>query len=168
MRGRTDAPPPDESHYRSIFEHAAVSLWEMDIAKLRRRIREIRRRDGADLQAHMVEFPGFIEETAEATAVTEVNPAGLGLFEAESRSQLLGPLSRSLGAAARDILAGAMLAIDEGRSGFEVESAATTLKGRKLSLIALGCIPPASGAYDRMLLTLVDATSRCRSSSPPT
>jgi PAS domain S-box-containing protein len=152
--------PEGNEKYRSIFEHAAVSLWEEDISRLRSKLDEMRSGGGFSLRAHVTAHPEFVQEAARLIEVTDVNRACLLLFEAERREQLLGPLDVVLDTVSRTALGDTILAIDEGKTDFEIESSAVTLKGRKLSLIVKTHIPSADAAYPRMIVSLIDITAR--------
>ncbi|MGA2765301.1 MAG: PAS domain S-box protein [Spirochaetia bacterium] len=115
---------------------------------------------GISLRAHLEAHPEFIQEALRLIEVTDVNQACLSLFEADSKEDLLGPLTMVLDAVSRAAMADTILAIDEGKNDIEAESSAMTLKGRGLSLIVKSHIPPAHAAYNRMLVSLIDITAR--------
>ena len=115
---------------------------------------------GISLRAHLAAHPEFIQEALRLIEVTDVNQACLSLFEADSKEDLLGPLTMVLDAVSRAAMADTILAIDEGKNDIEAESSARTLKGRGLSLIVKSHIPPAHAAYNRMLVSLIDITAR--------
>ncbi|HET6485205.1 MAG TPA: PAS domain-containing protein, partial [Spirochaetia bacterium] len=160
-----NAPAPAElpdSRYRKIFEYSAISLWEEDITRLRAWLAGLRRQPGFRLRDHLARRPDLLQEAVKLIDVTDVNAASLRLFEAENKSQLLGPLSVVLDAVSRRALAETIVAIDEGRSDVEAESSALTLKGNRLEILVRTRIPPAGADYDRMLVTIVDITERSR------
>jgi PAS domain S-box-containing protein len=149
-----------DEKYRSIFEHAAVSLWEEDISRLRSRLSRLKAEGVTDIRAHITAHPGFVQEAVSLIEVTDVNDASLRLFQADSRAQLLGPLNTVLDAVSRAAVADTIIAVDEGRSDVEAESTAVTLRGKKLSLIAKTHIPPAGAPYSCMIISLIDITAR--------
>ncbi len=160
MKRNSSAARPVDDKYGSIFEHSAVSLWEEDISRLRARLAVLRRDAGFNLRAYVAAHPGFVQEAVSLVTVTDVNKASLGLFEARSKDQLLGPLSSALDVVSRSAVTETLFAIDEGVSDFELESPARTLTGRRLSLIVKTHIPSADAAWPRMLVSLIDITAR--------
>jgi hypothetical protein len=44
---------PIDEKYRSIFENAAVSIWEEDVSKLRRRLAVLRSGRNWNLRTHL-------------------------------------------------------------------------------------------------------------------
>lgn len=149
-----------DEKYRSIFEYSAVSLWEEDISKLRSKLNELKKGGRFNLRDYIAAHPEFVQEAVGLIVVTDVNQASLRLFEADRREQLLGPLNVVLDSVSWASFGDMILAIAEGDSEIEVESAAITLKGRKLSLIVKRHIPPVDAAYPFMLVSLIDITAR--------
>ncbi len=146
--------------YQDIFEHCAVSLWEEDISRLRVRLEEMRSAPGFNLRAHLSAHPEFLQEAAGLIDVADVNQATLRLFEAESRQQLLGPLTTVPNAVLSTALAETILAIDDGRSDIETETPAVTLKGRSVFLLVKTHIPSAAAEYPHLTVSIIDITAR--------
>lgn len=150
----------EEERYRGIFERASVSLWEEDISKLRSRLAQMKAQAGFELRAYLAAHPEFLQEAVGLIEVTDVNPATVRLFEAESREELLGPLHFELDPLTTQGIRGTVLAIDEGRSDIESELTMVTRTGKQLSLIVQSHIPPAHAAHPSMIVSLIDITAR--------
>ena len=149
-----------DEKYRNIFEYSAVSLWEEDISKLRKRLNELKSGGTFNLRKHLAAHPEFVQEATQLIEVTDVNEVSLRLFEVDRKEQLLGPLNIVLGAVSRAALSETILAIDEGWGNIEVESSGLTLKGKRLFLVVKAHIPPADADYPHMLVSLIDITAR--------
>jgi len=152
-------PAGAEENYQAIFEHAAVSLWEEDISRLRARLGEMRRA-GVDLRAHLAAHPEFTQEAVGLIEVTDVNQATLRLLGIDRKEQLLGPMRTILSETARTAMNETILAIDEGKTEIEAESTISTADGRTLYLIAKTYVPPADSTYNRLVVTFIDFTAR--------
>ncbi|HET6450191.1 MAG TPA: PAS domain-containing protein, partial [Spirochaetia bacterium] len=148
-----------ENRYRAIFEHAAVSLWEEDISRLRARLRQVRQ-EGASLRAYLEEHPEFVQEAVGLIDVIDVNEATLRLLEVPRKEMLQGLSRAELTDVSKAAMRETILAIDEGRTEVETESTVITASGRTLHLIARTYVPPAGAAYDRMLISFLDVTAR--------
>ena len=146
--------------YRSIFEHSSVSLWEEDISKLRSKLAELKKGRNFNLREHLTAHPEFVREAVGLIEVTDVNQATLGLFEADCKGQLLGPLTLVLDDVSRTSFSGMILAIDDGISDIESISAAVTITGKKLAVIVKSHIPHADAAYSHMIVSIIDITAR--------
>jgi PAS domain S-box-containing protein len=152
-------PPAEEERYQAIFEHAAVSLWEEDISRLRLKLAEMRRA-GIDLRAHLSAHPEFTQEAAGLIEVTDVNQATLRLMGVDRKENLVGPIKAALNDTSRAAMNETIMAIDEGRTDIEVESSMPMADGKTVHLIAKTYIPPAGSPSDRLLLSFIDITAR--------
>jgi GAF domain-containing protein len=92
-----EALQKSEEKYRAIFQRSAVPLLEVDIAYVRIRLKKTRRAGVTNLQAHLAATPSFIPDTLLATSIVDLNDAAISLLEADSRGDLLGPLSGTFG-----------------------------------------------------------------------
>ncbi|HTZ50173.1 MAG TPA: PAS domain-containing protein [Spirochaetia bacterium] len=159
MSTTTSVGPAEPGRFREIFEHAAVSLWEEDISRLRARLEEMARA-GIDLRGHLQSHPEFAQEALGLIEVTDVNEAAVRLVGADRRESLLGPMRFPLTESARDAIGETVLAISEGRTELESESVMTRPSGESVALIGRTYIPPRGSEYDRMVVTFIDITAR--------
>ncbi len=117
-----------------------------------------------DLRKYLGTHIEVVREAIRSIRVIDVNDATLGLYEAESKEQLLGSLEITLNIdvdpVVREPLTEMICAIDEGRKKIQMESAARTLLGKPLSLIVRSYIPAEDDAFPSMLVSLIDITQR--------
>jgi PAS domain S-box-containing protein len=174
MHGRDRQEKPDAGsgdlrherrRYQSIFRHSAVALWEEDISALRRELAALKARGVTDLGRHIAENPAFLAEAAQLVIAVDVNDAALTLYEAESREQLLGPLSRTLDLedpVVRASFAEDILQVAGGGHSDSRESHAVTPTGRQLVVEIRLWIPEESDPYQCMLVNVLDITAQKR------
>jgi len=143
--------------YRSIFEHTAVSLWEEDISGLRVLLKQWRSH-AADLREHLRAHPALVRKGVRAVTAVDVNEATLQLYEAKSKTDLLGPLDMTLDSDAIGDFIELFVAIAEGRTRVELESSTHTLSGKSINLLIRAFIPAEGDPYPYMLVTAVDFT----------
>ena len=115
MHSPRGASAADE-RYRALFERSAIPLLEADISRLRLRLAQRVGGGTSDLRSFLDAEPGLLGEAMDLIEVTEANRAALRLFEAESKQQVLGPLSRFLSADSRGAIVEVILAIAKGGS----------------------------------------------------
>jgi PAS domain S-box-containing protein len=148
-----------ERRYQEMFESNAVSIWLEDISRVIPLYDALRRQGVSDFRDYFQHHPELIFELAGVTQVLDINAATLGLFEAETKAQLLGSLDKVFCA---ESLAGSIevhTALAEGRRVFEVETVNQTLQGN-LRHILIKMNLPEEPDYSRVLVTLVDITAR--------
>jgi PAS domain S-box-containing protein len=148
-----------EQRYQEMFESNAVSIWLEDISRVIPVYEALRRQGVSDFRDYFQQHPELIFELAALTRVIDINAATLGLFEAESKGELLGALEKVFCA---ESLAGSIelhTALAEGQRSFEVETVNQTLKGN-LRHILIKINLAAEADYSKVLVTLVDITSR--------
>ena len=153
-----------EQRYRTIFEHATVSLWKkLDISELRAAVRELRSAGVQDLPGYLLTHPEFVKEATRMIKVVDINDATLKLYGIESKEEMLGPLSCMLDCEDPEsfIKIREMIPlVERGEQLFSIKSTTITLAGLKLSLLMQTYIPCESSPY--MLVSIFDITEQSR------
>jgi len=149
-----------ENRFRSIFETAAVSIWEEDFSLLYQAISELREKGVTDFAAYFNSHPEFVAHCLQLIKVKDVNEATLQMFEADSKSEMLGNLSAIFVPETMPVFAGELLAVAEGRTSYVSECRLRTLKGNSLYALFSVKLPAHGDPYDRVLFTLLDITER--------
>ena len=158
--GVQEALAASEARFRGTFQHAAVSLWVEDISGFRALLRDLQSRGVTDLASHLRDHPETVREALQRIRVVDVNEMTMRLFGAISKEEMLGPLDLTADADALPHLQDHLLAIAEGRTGYDRESTARTLDGRRLSVLISAYIPKGTDNDDRMLVSVIDITAR--------
>jgi two-component system cell cycle sensor histidine kinase/response regulator CckA len=158
-----DALKKSEVRFKNIFEYSAVSLWERDISGLRAELEALKRTGVTDLRRHISENPDFIENAMRLINTVDVNKLTLRLYEAERKEDLQGPFDLSLGPDVTACVTDLVLSIADGRTYFERETSARTLRGRRLRIIISAYIPEMANEYQHMLESVIDITERKQS-----
>ena len=155
----------DEAKYRTIFELAGLSLWEEDISELRAHLAELKKEGISDLGSYFETHPELLNSAASMIRVVDVNDTTLRLYGANSKDELLGPISTALilsDPVARKSLVDNILAIAEGTTYTQRESLVMTPEGKRLNILINAYIPDANDDYPHMLVGIVDITERKR------
>ncbi len=141
-----------------IFKHSLVSMWEVDISSLRQRVDELRGRGVRGLRSFLDAHPEFVREAGATLVVTGVNDATLRLYEVRGSEQFLDSLRTLVDPGMVRLFREIILALWEGRREIQMELPATTLGGKRLSVIAKCHIPEDDDPDTRMLVNLIDVT----------
>src|SRR5687768_17611194 len=118
-----------ETRYRSIFESAAVSIWEEDFTEVQSALETLKTQGVTDFRTYFTEHPDFLLNAISTVKVLNVNQQSLRMFGAVSKDELLGSLDKIFLPDARDVFAEELAALAEGRRYFEAETTVQTLQG---------------------------------------
>jgi signal transduction histidine kinase/CheY-like chemotaxis protein len=145
-----------EERYRSIFEAAGVSIWEVDLSDVGARIDAV-----GDARRCMTERPEVIDDLFRAVRVIDVNAFTLRMFEAASKDQLCS-LSSIFGTEAQAPFVNELVALVERRELFGSEARMRTLQGEPVDVVLNFAVPGDDATLKRVLMTLTDITARKR------
>lgn len=149
-----------EARYATIFHTAAVAIWEEDFSEVKSALDELKARQVTDLSRYFAEHPEFLIDAAQNLQIVNINEAAIELYEAKSKEEMLGSLSRLFIPESYHNFQKILLAIAEGRSFFEAESVNKTLKGRVIDILIRITIPAEVAEFGNLLVTIVDITER--------
>ena len=125
-----------ERRYRQIFQTAGVSLWEEDFSQVKAAIANLKAQGVQNFREYLAGHPEFVRQATSMVKVLDVNDVSLKLFGARSKDELLVSLHKVFLPETEEVFAGELIAIAEGRTSFESETALQTLKGGKLACTA--------------------------------
>lgn len=144
-----------EARYRSLFQHAPISLWELDVPGMYDELVETCCRD-AELSREAE------SEILDRIRVVDVNMATLDLLSAPGADDLRNT-EAFLTEDMRRILMEAVCAFAGGGSSFSSETVLRNLSGETKHVIAYFAVPPGSGGESsRVFLSLQDITAERR------
>ncbi len=148
-----------EQRYLEMFESNPAAIWVEDVSEAIPVYQALRQQGVEDFHDYFSRHPELVFELAARTRVLDINAATVAMFEADSKSQLMGSLAKVFCA---DSLAGSIAvhaALAEGRSVIEVETVNQTMTGRRLNVLIKISLP-ADTDYSKLLVTMVDITDR--------
>jgi len=153
---RTRALRESEERYRTIFETAAISIWEEDFSGAVDMLENLKEKGITNIRSYLDEHPDFVKRAADRIWIRDVNQTTLSLYEAENKDQLLGRFSRIISPGSLILLREELIAIAAGKTHFEGETTTTTLKGNQLDIL----VTMELSRFDSVLVSLVDITQR--------
>lgn len=162
-----EALAASEARFRSLFEHAPVSIWEEDFSAVGAWLDAIRMLGVKDLDAYLDEDPGRLEAAVHEIRVLDVNETSLRMFEAGSREELIDNLPRIFKDETYRMFREELKAIWEGRSQVDIEFSGMTLRGRPIDYLVHWAAPTQGGQPDltRVIVAIVDVTERNQATS---
>jgi PAS domain S-box-containing protein len=151
-----------ERRYRHIFQGAGVSIWEEDFSAVKAAIDELKAQGVTDFREYLATHPAFIQEAISLVKIVDVNDTTLTLLQARSKEELLVSLHRIFLPETWEAFLGELIAIAEGRTRFEAETALLTMEGKRLSVLFTFAYPADSATLDSVLVSMMDITERKR------
>ncbi len=150
-----------EERFRSLFENAPHVLWEDDLSGVKAYIDGLRASGVSDLRDHFARHPEDVVVCFSKAKILNVNQAGVRLYEARDKAELMNGLERILTPESNVVLAEELIALAEGKTVFESEATDQTFTGRKNHILFKAIIAPGSEeTWSRVFISIVDLTSR--------
>lgn len=152
-----------EARYRTLFEEAAISLWEQDMSGVKHYINGLREAGIANIRTYFQDHSGDIAHCASLIHTLSVNKATLTLYNANSQEELLRNFQRIFCEESLDGLVEGFIAIAEGAGYCQHEALNRNLNGEKLNLMVRWIVAPGhEKTYQRVLVSIIDITERKR------
>lgn len=151
----------NEEHFRNLFENSPVAIWEEDFSNVKSYIDGLTDKGITDLDAYFTAHPEIISECIDMVKVLDVNRAALKLYEAASKSDLLGGLYKTFPSDSLIGFKDELLTIAKGELNFQSESNARTLQGKLRDVFVNWVVAPGhEQTYANVLVSLTDITER--------
>ena len=149
-----------EKRYYNIFEGAAVSIWEQDFSEVKAAIDDLKARGITDFQAHFDQHPDLVDEVIRMTKILDVNDTSLRLYGAASKEELMGSLDKLFLPESRQTLLELLVAMADGETYFEAESAIKDLQGNRIDILVTMAMYSVNREFDNVLVSSIDITRR--------
>jgi PAS domain S-box-containing protein len=151
-----------ERRYRRIFQTAGVSIWEEDFSQVATSLEELKAQGVTDIRAYLATHPEFVQQAVSQVKVVDVNDATLALLRAESKAELLGSLDRVFLPETLSVFAHELIALADGRTFFQDETALQTLHGDRVPVLFTIAFPAPPARLDSVLVSIMDVSQRKR------
>jgi len=151
-----------ERRHRHIFQATGVSIWEEDFSLVKAAIDDRKRGGIRDFRGYLESSPEFVDHAISLVRIVDVNEATLKLFGADSKDELVVSLHKVFTAETREVFAGELLAIAEGKPSFEGETVLKKLNGERMVVLFSVSFPPPDASFDAVLVSIMDITDRKR------
>ncbi|MEA2736010.1 MAG: hypothetical protein QOE14_2461, partial [Humisphaera sp.] len=148
-----------ERRYRSIFETAAVAMWESDFSRAKTAMDELKAGGVADIRAYLRAHPEFVARCAGLVTVRNVNDAAVRLTEADSRAHLITKFAELFTPETFDEFVDELADLMEERGQFQRESTIRTMRGAVRRCMFTISLPPVT-SVDSVLAAVIDVTEQ--------
>ena len=149
--------------YNSLFEHAHVAMWEIDVLEALSLAKDIERDTGMSIQEAIARDPTTMLRVMDKMHFIDVNRECLDLFHAKSKEELYAGHGRIFPDKALTTLSGWVGSMLVGNSGASWEFMIKTLDGEDRSLVLRwGSLQSHSNGQRRILLSFIDTTEKMR------
>jgi two-component system sensor kinase FixL len=141
-----------EQRYRTIFNAAALPIWEGDWSEAYAMFRS-----GVEPDADV------LDRVARSAVIRDANDAAAQMFGFPDRSALIGnTIVRHHTPAAEATLARIVTALLSGKTAIQEETQFLTRTGEIIDVVIHVTLPPSDGEWKRVLVTAIDLTERNR------
>ncbi|MEM7368602.1 MAG: PAS domain S-box protein [Bacteroidota bacterium] len=147
-----------EKRYRNIFQSASISLWEEDYSDVKNAIDELMASGVEDVRQYLDEHPEWVKQTARLIKILDCNDAGVKMFEASSKEELLNSLDQIFTEESYAACKEEIIAIAEGESFLQTEARNRTLTGRDIDILMNIRFPKAGESFERIIVSIQDIT----------
>jgi PAS domain S-box-containing protein len=148
-----------ERRYRSIFETAAVAMWESDFSAAKTLMDEVKASGVEDIRAYLHAHPEFLMSCARAVRVRNVNDAAVRLTGAQSREHLISKFAELFAPETFSEFADELADLMEERGEYQRESVIRTLRGDVRRCMFTISLPPVA-SVDSVLAAVMDVTEQ--------
>ena len=149
-----------ENRYRTIFDSVPVSIKEEDFSSLGSMMDELRQSGVDDLEEYMENHPDWVKRAASNVKIVEVNQETLRIYKAESKEQIIGPLTHIFTQETYQVFKKELLAFWNRQPVFEMETISQTVTGEKIFMWVSIIIPADDNDLSSILVTAMDITQR--------
>jgi len=152
-----------EERYRAIFENAPIALMEEDFSSIKRFLDRIGSEGITDVERYLDEHGEEVLECLNNILIIDVNNACVKLYNAKSKTDLLGPLSKIIGRESIEIGRDLILSLYEKGIEFEKENINYTLDGKPIVVYTRTFILPGyEDTLERVIVSIFDITRERR------
>ena len=148
-----------EIRYRSIFSQNHVSLCEVDLSLLWKRLQPVRSFPAEKLRAYLEATPDFVNECSKLVKFVDVNDATVLLLGGRDEKDVLGSIDRFLPPHS-ELVEAIVLGMCSGEDRVEMETRLVRSPGNEVIVIFVMAFPRDRDAFDRVSCAMIDVTQR--------
>ncbi|GAK50380.1 signal transduction histidine kinase, nitrogen specific, NtrB [Candidatus Moduliflexus flocculans] len=150
-----------EERYHALFENSPISLWELDLSKLKAFLDAISTQETPDIEQYASDHPELVRKGIEFIHVCDINQATLKTFEIQNKEELFTQFWMLWTEEALAALTQQVFALWRGAKEFTIETTNKTYSGKILHVrIKMALAPGYEKNWARALVTVVDLTER--------
>ena len=151
-----------EARYQTLFQTAPVSIWEIDLSGVLKRLDSLRTHPIKDYGRYFATQPALLQQLLAEVKVLSINAATLQIFAAQNPAELLNSLDRVFPTEAIQTFRDGIIKIASGDRYFETEVPVVSLLGEQKTVLLRLAIPSDSTQFGNVPFCVVDITERRR------
>ncbi len=152
-----------ETRYRSLFDEAGVSIWELDWSATKARVDSLRKSGVEDLRSYLQARPDVVDELINGIDVIDFNKATVDVYRAPDRETLWKSLDDFSDNTIWDDLPIAIEALESGNSRHVMECPEIALDGTEIFIRIVRWVPEGyQDTWGRVIEVVEDITDRKR------
>ncbi|MBO9127763.1 MFS transporter [Rhizobium sp. 16-488-2a] len=148
-----------ETRYRSIFAQNHVSLCEVSLSLLWKRLETVRTLPPEKLRSYLDSVPEFVDQCSKLVKFVDVNDATVQLLGRENEREVLGSIDRFLPQNS-GLIESIILGMCSGKDRVETEARLSRSPGDEVIVIFVIAFPEDKDAFDRVACAMIDVTQR--------
>ena len=149
--------PQLADRFRILFEYSPIAIWEEDFTALSQLKESLKKLKVTDIQEYLRTHPDVVKRTFRQLRIVDVNKAGLALYGATSKKELLDNLGKTFHKDAILIIADEFAALLSGEMIYETEFKSRTLSGKLYDVKLRVAVPEIyKKSFKRVIVTLQD------------
>jgi hypothetical protein len=156
---------PKDKHasiYQELFDNSPISIWLQDFSAVKKYISGLEIPGDAELDVFLDSRAEDMRRCAEKVQILDLNQAGMKLYGAVRKNELMGGLNRVLTKETHENFRRVVAALWRGED-FEGVTVNRTLAGKMIHIILKVSIPPGYEVmWDRVFVSVIDITARIR------
>nr|WP_319376109.1 PAS domain S-box protein [uncultured Methanoregula sp.] len=150
-----------EERYRTLFDESPISLREEDYSDIQYWFDTRRDAGVSDFRNYFEMHPEDVRSCALMVNVTRINRATMTLLGARSLREFSEGLSSVFAPESYDQFQEELIALSQGKTGFECEIPVQTLQGeKKIALMKMIVVPGFEQSLAKVVISLIDITDR--------
>ncbi len=163
LKSIEDALRKSETRFRALFEDSPISLWEVDLSRLKLHFDDLREKEIGDYKEYLETAAGELQKCAEMVQVVDVNKAAVALYKAGRKERLLTSLDTVFGEASYHLFLNILVALFDRQNTFEIEARHRTLTGDTIYIrLKYSIAPEYQQTLSRVLVSIINLTERQR------
>ncbi len=152
-----------EQRYRTIFENSPVSIWEADFSYVKEHIDSLKKQGVTDFHTYFDSHPEIVEEFSRMITVLDVNNAGIQMYHATSKTELLDGTNGDFSQGEREHNRNDFIAIAEGKTSNSWDGTDETMNHEPLEISVKWSVAPGyEQDFSKVYITVTDITERKR------
>ena len=145
--------------YHSLFEDAAVPIWEEDFSEVKAFIDNLKKAGVSDFRTYFSRNADELLKCSSLITILDVNHACVQMFQAESKREFIHLMPSTFVEESWPTFIEEIVALAEGKTEFEGEMPILDYKGNKKHVILkLRVSPESHQTLSRVFISLVDIT----------